>query len=65
MATVGPQTRQAARRPRGDPGCPWGVPVAVVHSYLATAAKWCKDKYQALTELFTTGSWQPPAIALG
>src|SRR5664279_4835393 len=28
---------------------------AVVHSYLATAHKWGIDKYQALTELFTTG----------
>jgi transposase len=36
---------------------------AVVHSYLATAAKWGKDKYQALTELFTTGAWLPPALA--
>ena len=33
---------------------------AVVHSYLATAAKWGKDKYQALTELFTTDAWLPP-----
>ena len=36
---------------------------AVVHSYLATAAKWGKDKYQTLTELFTTGPWLPPALA--
>ena len=36
---------------------------AVVHSYLATATKWGKDKYQALTELFTTGPWLPPALA--
>ena len=36
---------------------------AVVHSYLATATKWGKDKYQALTELFTTGAWLPPALA--
>jgi len=36
---------------------------AVVHSYLATAHKWGKDKYQVLTELFTTGPWLPPALA--
>ena len=36
---------------------------AVVHSYLATATKWGKDKYQALIELFTTGAWLPPALA--
>jgi transposase len=36
---------------------------AVVHSYLNTATKWGKDKYQALTELFTTGPWLPPALA--
>ena len=35
----------------------------VVHSYLATAHKWGKDKYQVLTELFTTGPWLPPALA--
>ena len=35
---------------------------ALVHSYLNTAAKWGKDKYQALTELFTTGPWLPPAL---
>jgi transposase len=35
---------------------------AIVHSYLATAHKWGKDKYQALTELFTTGPWLPPAL---
>jgi transposase len=36
---------------------------AIVHSYLATATKWGKDKYQALIELFTTGAWLPPALA--
>jgi transposase len=36
---------------------------AVVHSYLATATKWGKDKYQALTELFATDPWLPPALA--
>jgi len=30
---------------------------AVVHSYLNTAHKCGKDKYHALTELFTTGPW--------
>jgi len=36
----------------------------VVHSYLATAHKWRKDKYQVVTELFTTGPWLPsPALA--
>ena len=36
---------------------------AVVHSYLNTATKWGKDKLDALTELFTTGPWLPPALA--
>jgi len=36
---------------------------AIVHSYLATAHKWGKDKYHALTELFTSGPWLPPALA--
>ena len=36
---------------------------ALVHSYLSTATKWGKDKYQALLELFTTGPWLPPALA--
>ena len=36
---------------------------AVVHSYLATAHKWGKDKYHALTELFITGPWLPPILA--
>jgi transposase len=36
---------------------------ALVHSYLNTATKWGKDKYQALLELFTTGPWLPPALA--
>ena len=35
---------------------------AVVHSYLSTATKWGKDKYQALVELFTTGPWLPPDV---
>ena len=36
---------------------------ATVHSYLSTATKWGKDKLDALTELFTTGPWLPPALA--
>ncbi len=36
---------------------------ATVHSYLATAGKWGKNKLDALTELFTTGPWLPPALA--
>jgi transposase len=39
------------------------VEFALVHSYLNTATKWGKDKYQALLELFTTGPWLPPALA--
>jgi transposase len=34
---------------------------AVVQSYLSTAAKWGRDKLDALVELFTTGAWLPPA----
>ena len=36
---------------------------ATVHSYLSTATKWGKDKLDALTELFTTGTWLPPTLA--
>jgi transposase len=36
---------------------------AVVQSYLSTARKWGIDSYDALTQLFTTGAWQPPAAA--
>ncbi len=36
---------------------------AVVQSYLSTAAKWGLDSYDALTQLFTTGAWLPPAAA--
>jgi transposase len=36
---------------------------AVVQSYLSTAAKWGIDALDALTRLFTTGPWLPPAIA--
>jgi transposase len=34
---------------------------AVIWSYLATAAKWGIDQLDALTTLFTTGPWLPPA----
>jgi len=36
---------------------------ATVHSYLSTATKWGKNKLDALTELFTTGPWLPPALS--
>ncbi len=36
---------------------------ATVHSYLSTANKWGKNKLDALTELFTTGPWLPPALS--
>lgn len=36
---------------------------AVVQSYLSTAHKWGIDSYDALTRLFTTGAWLPPAAA--
>ena len=34
---------------------------AVVQSYLSTARKWGINSYDALTRLFTTGAWLPPA----
>ncbi len=34
---------------------------AVVQSYLSTARKWGIDSHDALTRLFTTGAWLPPA----
>lgn len=34
---------------------------AVVQSYLSTASKWGVDTLDALTRLFTTGAWLPPA----
>lgn len=37
--------------------------VAVVRSYLSTAAKWGIDALDALRWLFTTGLWLPPALA--
>jgi len=36
---------------------------AIVQSYLATATKWGLDTFDALTQLFTTGAWLPPAAA--
>jgi transposase len=36
---------------------------AVVRSYLSTADKWGIDALDALTQLFTTGPWLPPAAA--
>lgn len=38
---------------------------AVVQSYLSTAAKWGIDAFDALTQLFATGPWLPPAIRPG
>ena len=36
---------------------------AVVQSYLSTTRKWGIDSLDALTRLFTTGAWLPPAAA--
>jgi transposase len=36
---------------------------AIVQSYLSTAAKWGIDALDALTMLFTSGPWLPPATA--
>jgi len=36
---------------------------AVVQSYLSTARKWGIASIDALTRLFTTGAWLPPAAA--
>ena len=36
---------------------------AVIHSYLSTAAKHGIDALDALTQLFTNGSWLPPDLA--
>jgi len=35
---------------------------ATIHSYLSTTKKWGKDHLDALTTLFTTGPWLPPAL---
>ena len=37
------------------------IDFAVVQSYLSTARKWGIDSIDALTRLFTTGAWIPPA----
>jgi transposase len=36
---------------------------AIVQSYLSTTAKWGIDALDALTQLFTSGPWLPPATA--
>ena len=36
---------------------------AVVQSYLSTTAKWGIDAHDALTQLFTSGPWLPPATS--
>ena len=36
---------------------------AVVQSYLSTTRKWGINSYDALTQLFTTCAWLPPAAA--
>jgi transposase len=33
-----------------------------VQSYLSTATKWGLDPLDAMTQLFTTGAWLPPAL---
>jgi transposase len=38
---------------------------AIVRSYLSTTAKWGIQPLDALTQLFTTGPWLPPAAAPG
>ncbi len=38
---------------------------ATIRSYLDTAAKNNKNRYQALLELFSTGAWLPPEVAPG
>ena len=38
------------------------IDFAVVQSYLSTAAKWGLDTLDAMTQLFTTGAWLPPAL---
>ncbi len=41
------------------------IDFAIVQSYLDTATKWGRDKLQVLHELFTTGTWLPPALTPG
>jgi transposase len=38
------------------------IDFAVVQSYLSTATKWGLDTLDAITRLFTTGAWLPPAL---
>ena len=38
------------------------IDFAIVQSYLSTAAKWRLDTLDAMTRLFTTGAWLPPAL---
>jgi len=38
------------------------IDFAVVQSYLSTATKWGIDTLDAMTRLFTTGPWIPPAL---
>jgi transposase len=39
------------------------IDFAVVQSYLSTATKWGLDSLDAMTRLFTTGAWLPPALS--
>jgi transposase len=36
--------------------------LAVVQSYLSTAANWGLSRYDALRHLFTSGPWIPPGL---
>ena len=38
------------------------IDFAVVQSYLSTATKWGLNTLDAMTQLFTTGAWLPPAL---
>ena len=38
------------------------IDFAVVQSYLSTATKWGINALDAMTQLFTTGAWLPPAL---
>jgi transposase len=38
------------------------IDFAVVQSYLSTTTKWGLDTLEAMTRLFTTGAWLPPAL---
>ncbi len=59
--------RPAKIRQRSSAGCPRTLQgpadFAIAHSYLDTANKWGIDKLHALRQLFTTGTWLPPALA--